>query len=351
MIPTTEEIAEGLQEILRGNDGVTPAVADVRLLASGYETNIFAFSLAPVNDAGELPRHCVLRLYSGENTAEKAAREFEVMRRLHAVGYPVPMVHTVGISDSPFGSPFLIMEQIMGVSMGATYWSAAGQERAELEALHMQFMQRLHRLEPGVILPESPLAQQSAPDAGLTSELSALAELRMRLEAQEPPSLQAIFAWLNSRRASVASDRVAVIHGDFHPNNILLGADGAASVIDWSNVRVSDYRMDLAWSRLITRADDQHEHGAQELRLYERFAGRPVRDLAYFEVMACMRLVISTLISLRYGAARQGLRPEASALMQEGREHLRYVLALLQERTAIRTPDLEAALLETTLSS
>jgi Ser/Thr protein kinase RdoA (MazF antagonist) len=135
-----------------------------------------------------------------------------------------------------------------------------------------------------------------------------------------------------------------VVHGDFHPNNILLRADDAPFVIDWSNVRLADYRSDLAWTRLITRADARLDYGEGQLRLYERLAGKKVSMIEYFEVVACTRLLLSVLISSRFGAAQQGMRPGAGALMRRDSEFLRNVATLLQERTNIKMRDVEDAL-------
>ncbi|MCW3101043.1 MAG: phosphotransferase enzyme family [Chthonomonadaceae bacterium] len=344
MALTASEVAQGLHEVYRHRESAESAIADVSLLTSGFEADVFVFSLQPANDREEI-QNSVLRLYAGEETAQKAAREFAVMRRLHDVGYPVPAVHLVDhTTDSPFGRPFLIMERIPGVSMGSTYWSASEDQLPALQVTLFQLMHRLHQLDPTTVLPESPQADLLAPEAGLGSELSALTELVDRLETHAPPSLHKVLAWLDSRRATVSTERLSVVHGDFHPNNVLLRADGAAIVIDWSNVRLSDYRMDMAWTRIITLAHDRPDRGETELRLYAQFAGNPIRDIAYFEVIACIRILTSVLISLRFGAARMGMRPEAATRMQHDVAFTRYVAALLQSLTAMAMPDLEEAL-------
>src|SRR5262249_26919567 len=108
------------------------------------------------------------------------------------------------------------------------------------------------------------------------------------------------------------------------------------------------YRVDLAWTWLITRLSTREaawpNDGGTELRLYAQLAGREVTHRDYFEAAACTRLLLSVLISLQFGAARQGMRPEAAALMRRDAGLLRYVAALLQERTGIEMPDLDDTL-------
>jgi hypothetical protein len=61
-------------------------------------------------------------------------------------------------------------------------------------------------------------------------------------------------------------------------------------------------------------------------------------------VAACLRQLSSVLLSLQFGAPRQGMRPEAASLMRRDAGHLKHVAALLQERTGIKMPDLDDAL-------
>jgi aminoglycoside phosphotransferase (APT) family kinase protein len=230
------------------------------------------------------------------------------------------------------------MERIHGVSME---WSPPDARRQELQTLFCRLLVQLHALEGSDILPDHPLARSWDSHAFVDHELSFLSALLSRLEGREPPSLRAALAWLGSRRSEVPCARLAVVHGDFHRNNILLRADGAAFVIDWSNVRLGDFRYDLAWTRLGSRAAAQPDGGEAEIRLYAQLGGRNVSKIEYFEVAACMRQLLSVLISLQFGAARQGMRPEAATLMRRDAGHVKYVAAALQERTGIKMPDLE----------
>jgi aminoglycoside phosphotransferase (APT) family kinase protein len=334
------EVQRALQEFY-GSRETGPGsleVAGVTLLGSGFEADVFAFSLTANGDGGEEAQDLVLRVYAGEGAGEKAAREFAAMGRLREADYPVPRVLALERDRSPFGRPFLIMERIHGVAME---WE---DRRPEAQALFCRLMAQLHALNGSDILPDSPLADVRDPYAFVDRELSTLAALLSRLEGSEPTSLRGALAWLSSRRSAVPCERLVVLHGDFHRNNILLRADGAPFVIDWSNVRLGDCRAELAWTRLLTRAAAQPDGGVAELRRYEQAAAKRVSMIEYFEVAAAIRLLSSTLISLQFGAARQGMRPGADALMRRDPDYTHYVAALLQELTGRTMPDLEDAL-------
>jgi aminoglycoside phosphotransferase (APT) family kinase protein len=337
---TAREVRRALQEFYGSGEfgDETLQVSDVTLLGTGYEADVFAFSLAADGEDAAKAQDLVLRVYAGEGAAEKSAREFAAMGRLREAGYPVPQVMALGPDRSPLGRPWVIMERIHGVTME---WE---DRRPELQALFCGLMAGLHALKGSDILPNSPLAHGRDPYGAIDRELSTLAASLSRLEGSEPPSLRDALAWLYSRRSTVPCERFVVLHGDFHRNNILLRADGAAFVIDWSNVRLGDCRSELAWTRLLTRAAARPDGGAAELRRYEQCAAHTVSMIEYFEVAACIRLLTSTLISLQFGAARQGLRPGAEARMRQGDEFMSSVATLLQTLVGRKMPDLEDAL-------
>jgi aminoglycoside phosphotransferase (APT) family kinase protein len=334
-------VQRALQELydVHGSGHGSPRVSGVTLLGSGYEADVFAFSVGVDGDGAR--EELVLRVYAGEGASEKAAREFAAMGRLREAGYPVPRVLILQHDSSPLGRPFIIMDRIHGVAME---WSPPDDRREELRAVFYRLLVQLHALAGSDILPDHPLARSRDPHAFVDHELSFLSALLSRLEGREPPSLRGALAWLGSRRSEVPCARLAVLHGDFHRNNILMRADGAPIVIDWSNIRLGDCRSDLAWIRVLTRADAQPDAGETELRLYERLAGTEIRMIEYFDVLACARLLLSRLNVLQDGAARQGMRPGAEALMRGKCEFISSVAALLQKRTAIETSDVEDAL-------
>jgi Predicted aminoglycoside phosphotransferase len=271
------------------------------------------------------------------------------MRRLGEAGYPVPRVEGFGDAAAGFGRPFLVMERINGTSLEAAYWSAPEEQQAQCHTLHGALMVRLHALEGRAILPNSPLAQAAAGDpyAAIDAEQATLAWQCDQLEGTEPRCLREALAWLSGRRATVACERPVVVHGDFHRNNVLLraGGDGGASpvVIDWSNVRLADYRTDLAWTRLIASLAGSGG-GPMNVALYERLAGRRVSDLSYFEVAACLRLLLSVLLILRFGASRQGLRPEVEVRTRNEADPARQVAGWLEQITGLPMRGFDAAL-------
>lgn len=349
---TVAGVQRGLQEYYCGAETGpgSPRVSEVILLGSGFGADAYAFSLQA--EGKPETQDLVLRVYAVEVSAEKTAREFAAMGCLRDAGYPVPRVLALERDRWPFGRPFMVMERIHGPSLASSYEQASSGQRQELQCLHCRLMAQLHALEAGDILPDLLPGGSSDPSGFIERELAWLHGLLGRLEGREPPSLRRVMDWLAAHGAQVHCERLCVIHGDFHAGNVLLRADGAPVVIDWSNVRLADYRMDLAWNRVLMQADPRWERGEPGwngdwptmLRTYERLAGREVPMIEIFEVIAGTLLLLSVLISLQFGAARQGMRPEAEAFMRRDAAFIQSVARLLQERTRMPMPDLDEAI-------
>lgn len=219
---------------------------ELEQLHGGMETSVWAF--------GER----VLRLYGGAAELGKAQNEYQALKGLHQAGYPVPAVH----GFSPEG-PFLIMERVPGSTLAHTDMLA-----------FTELLVRLHRLDPAIVWPGRPAEPTLAQVEQLLSP-----------HAEAAPLLN----WFRAQSPAVAPGPAVVLHGDFHPGNVLRRPDGALVVIDWSGCRVGDPRLDLGWSLLLARFMGVDSGGFMDG--YQQLWGEEVRDLPFFEVLAIGRML------------------------------------------------------------
>jgi aminoglycoside phosphotransferase (APT) family kinase protein len=127
---------------------------------------------------------------------------------------------------------------------------------------------------------------------------------------------------------------------DYHPHNVLVRDDGRAFVIDWPNAAISDYRLDLAWTLVLMGCHGNPDVAHHVLQAYEQSSGHAVEQLAFFEVAACLRRLISIVVSLRAGAEQLGMRPGAETMMKNV-SHIENVYALLRDRAAVSIRDVD----------
>ena len=305
-------------------------VSAPRLANQGWESEVYFFSLSL---PGAPPEERVLRLYASGN-AEKARLEAGVMQRLHQAGYPVPRVDHLQPDPAPLGKPFIIMEKIEGdVLWPLLYTPASIRQGEHMLRLFAQLYVRLHRLD---WRPFSP-SPAPAPVSGLLDSWQPY--LGLLPGGDFAPHWQ----WLRQRQASVRGARPALIHFDFHANNILIRSDGSPAVIDWTGALVADPRYDLAWTLLLTEAYESVEWRERILRAYEQEAGQAISDLDFFDVAACLRRLFSILVSQAQGAQSMSMRPGAEQGMLQA-EPIRRVYRRMLAHTALPVPAVEALL-------
>ncbi|HEX8036141.1 MAG TPA: phosphotransferase family protein [Ktedonobacterales bacterium] len=319
------------------------AVTDIIRITTGWETDIFAFTLRH-GATLERAEAMILRLYSGDDAPEKAERECAVMRALHAAGYPVPQVWMVETAHAPLGAPFLLMERIDGPLLLDAFVGGDESRRQELLMLFCRMLAGLHALDwrmapPALASWTDAVRDPTDPYAFIDTELAMLRVTLERFPVAQP--LASVLRWLEVHRDDVPCRRLALTHGDYHPNNVLLRPDGSAVVIDWGAAQVADPRRDLAWTLLLTSTQGYAELYEPMLRGYEQ-AGGVVEQLGYFEVMAACRRLFDALVSLHSGADTLGMRPGTEELMRRQGAHFRRVYALLQDRTdGVGVPEIE----------
>ena len=315
------------------------SVTDVVDMTSGWETELYGFTLEYSEGSLLVSKRLVARLYPGRHAAGKAEKEFTVMGRLGEAGYPVPGVHEVETHADALGLPFMIMDWIEGHSMMDDFLGTPIEELGpHLEAFTRLFAD-LHRVDPALIFPESPRFEDTSGYLEMALERTARG-----LDETGPPWLRPVLDWLGEHRHGVSPGRFSVLHRDFHPGNIMARPDGSHAVIDWGASSLGDPREDLMWTVLLASAFWGRPFGETILEAYQRAAGEEVGDAGFFEVAAIYRRIQDTSISFMRGAEEAGMRAGAVEQMKESLGHLHSVHGFLEERTGIRLPEFDELL-------
>jgi len=311
-------------------------VINLTKIAHGWETEIYSFNFR--FESGIVPqKELVLRIYAGDAAEEKSNKEFRVMAKLHGLGFPVPKVYHLEINRSVLGKPFVIMEKVNGKSMAETIEESPIKEKEEMVKLFCKIFVDLHRLDKENFISESSIYDKGTPDRFLNGMLE---KGRRMLIPFNENQIKNVLDWLEQEKENVHSWRLSPVHLDYHFHNILIGNNGKPFVIDWTNFDIADYRMDLAWTILLSSSYDHPEARDIILEIYERISGEKVEDIEFFEALAAARRLFSIFISLRMGPERLGMRPEAAELMKRQKGHMRYVSKVLHNHTGINVSEL-----------
>lgn len=294
------------------------SISGLDRLHGGMETDVFRF------DADGRP--LVLRVYACGDFGGRASTEALVLRRLHALGYPVPAVIAFEPDTSPLGAPFLVMERIDGQALWRHY-----QDRIqEMGPAFVSLMLRLHAIDGASVA-------ESLPSTFSLEALGQMIEAGDMLEPFHP-----LLSELRRREAAVAMWSPVLIHGDYHPENILVTPDGRQAVIDWSSATFADPRVDVANTMAVLLTDGNVEGARAFLAGYEEMGERPLPDMDYFQSLCQARRLAVFIITMLRGPSILGLKPGIDTELRRQAPAWSPLVRLLEAQSGVALPGVHA---------
>jgi len=238
-MPEVDETHSRLSAYLGG-------VANLRILASGWETTVFEFALAARSRrAPQAPvaTPLVLRLYEGSRADEKGHRENLTLRALTDLGYPAPQPYLYEPDHGPLGAPFLVMERIAGGPLFTTTTFPSAFKTFSLGFIgFVRAQARLHRVsaaQPALLnLPPAFTAPAKPDPASLLDRM--LAIISERIEQGPLPGLRDALEHLRGAAARFPAPPAVMVHMDYHPQNVIVQGIRVNGVIDWVNADRGD---------------------------------------------------------------------------------------------------------------
>lgn len=320
-------------------------IRNVRDITTGWENELLAFTAEWGSFRRRRCEELVLRLYPGAFAERRLTMEYEALSSLGAAGYPVPRVDRFELQDSRFSKPFLIIEYVEGRNMWQPMLGSTPEAGADLRRLFCRLLARLHDLDWRTIV-RNPGRYEPVSRYSIVENV--LAEFSAIFAPVLLPGFRAGLQWLVAHQHDVVCSEPVMAHLDFHPGNILLRdrvhpAEERAVVIDWTSALVTDYRFDLAVTLTVIGAFKSWDDREAVLREYEREAGRSVRHLEFFEVIACFaRLVLMT--NALIDSPHSGLRPGIQSLMRKKLPAMRQMYQRFLQLTGVAVPEVERML-------
>ena len=313
-------------------------VSEVEDITSGWEAQLLIYVVEHIEAGQTVREERVIRLFQGHQASQKATGEFGLLSRLYATGFPVPEVFHVESDASALGGPFIVMEMVRGRNLSDVLTKVS---KEEAERLMMEFTRiwvDLHGLEGPLIIPGIPEGDTNR----YLDDLLAMANGIIR--DLDVGWFKPVIDWLEAHRDDITSEKLSVIHMDYHTQNVMVRDDGRLVVLDWTQATPGDYRADLAWTMLLMSTYGPSEMRDIILERYERVSGKETRDIEFFDVIATARRLLSVATSLSMGAEQLGMRSGAEEMMKGDSGHLHKVYERFKQRTSIKLPEFERIL-------
>lgn len=249
-----------------------------------------------------------VKLYRGGDAADKARRELELFKAMPSYGLSSPRVVLADLEGRLAGRPLLVWRWIDGVTADRVMGKAATRRtvaRALGAALARLHSVRLDDLEPGLFAQRGDFWKSEAEALRFLAKLAGREGERALELAEEVEALP--------------TERVALIHGDYNPGNVLVGG-GGVYVMDLEGAQLGDPEYDVAYACLFI-AFSAGVSAARDFALeYYRLSGLKPSNLA-----------------LKMAATAAKLR----LLLGSG-----FVRAIVREKAGLLTPLLELLFLK-----
>jgi aminoglycoside phosphotransferase (APT) family kinase protein len=303
-----------------------------RLLASGWETTIYEFSLVGSPPRmREIPANqpLILRFYQGSRADDKGAREAAAIRLLAELNYPVPRPYVFEPEHAPLGAPFLLMERVAGRPLFSILSFPQAFKTFSLGFISFVRTQaRLHSLGTGQVrLDAFPQAYATADSKALPLLQRIFQIIERRIWEGPLPGLAESLASLREKAARFSPAPDTIVHMDYHPQNVMVSGLRVTGVIDWVNTDRGDRYLCAATTSAILSStamarprwmgENAAGHtlrglfAALYLPLYNAFAPIELERFRFAQaVAAVLRLSMFGMMRQR-GPDSVGFRPEA----------------------------------------
>lgn len=286
---------EGLTAYLHAR---LPAADEVRIgrlvnMPAGASNDTVGLDLEVQCDGHEFATPLILRPQRADGILAPydVGRQFRVMRALGRTAVPVPAVLWYEADESALGTPFFLMERVVGETLPLFWYGPSPRLVAAAEMLAT-----IHAVDWRVsgldfLLPASP-GSASLPPA-IECELAGWRARADGFRIGRAPLLVALADYLTRNEPSDA--RYAFLHGDPNPGNYLFQGDRVVTVLDWELAAIGDPRSDLGfYAALLGVFGGMPGDGGKTLlsEAYAAVTGAPVADLEYYEALGLYRMMI-----------------------------------------------------------
>ncbi len=329
-----EKISQYITKYYQNCDHIE--IANFREINIGWETKKYSLSVICREKSEIKEKRLLFRVFSGGHGVFRAENEYKIMKVLYELGYPVPQVLGVENKNSPFNEPFIIMPFIDGESMMSLIEKSESKQQNELLMKFLKLFVDLHELDWKNF--QYMTKEIRTEDSTWFIERNTLLFDRMLQNYKSTQVLQPVVSWLKEKAPEITPIPLSLLHGDFHPDNIMIKDNGSVFVIDWGGALIGDRRFDLAWTILLATT---YGFPIREVILngYEQLTKRKIEDIVLFEVMAVIRRLSDYIISTSGDSL--GMRSDVVQLMKKDSYHYLNVLEFLKEKTKIEIPILE----------
>ena len=300
----------------------------------GADTETFSFTLNLDNKALPL----ILRVY--RELSDRAENEFKTLKSLFNANFSVPEPLLWNKASPILSRSYLVMKKVPGVLLSDHYWQITSEnEKNKLLSDFIQVLVDIHKFNwrnNFHYLQKPDL--ESNPYILVDNLISFPRKMIMENKIIE---LSHLIEWLEKNK--VRSEKLSLLHGDYHMNNIMVTPNGKIVVIDWANIKLGDFRHDLGFT-IVAASSSGEDASKKFIELYQSFSGKKVNDIEYFMILSALHNLLrcySVLINPRITDETEYTR---KMFLETYQPYTRYLVKITENVTGIYLRTLDNAL-------
>jgi aminoglycoside phosphotransferase (APT) family kinase protein len=265
--------------IPKGADAIK--VSNVIKIGGGLSSDIYSLSLTYTDGGTAQQRNLVVKTYL-ENIdpvlkayihnvdLRKCVREFQALRSLGRIGFPVPEVYLCECDSRFIGYPFVIMQKEEVVQKSIN-------ELVDCFAATLANLHNLKVAELGINVLRPP-----EDEYGFARRWPVHFKEYLNLETKHDKRLKKDFKlairWLNSNVSNNYCPQYCLLHGDYHPGNVCVTKDSRMIVLDWDSIEIGDPAYDVGYAYHFVKffSDPTNPNSAEKTA--ERFVSEYTRN-------------------------------------------------------------------------
>ena len=177
--------------------------------------------------------------YSGEGLS-RCNREFQMLRNLELIGFPVPEVYDCETNARFLGLPFIITRKEAVIKkkieevVDSFAKTLANLHNLQLSKINVKFLRT----------PGDEYAFAKSWPIHFKKYLNNEPKHDRKLKEEFNRAIQ----WLDLNVAKNACPQYCLVHGDYHPGNVCVNQDSKLIVLDWDSIEIGDPALDVGYA-------------------------------------------------------------------------------------------------------
>lgn len=278
-----DELILHLKGSLQNEDLQQGKTSGFSQIKGGADTKIFSFQVTYRSGGKDHALSLIIRIFQEFHGEIPIKHEVELHQFLFDIGIQVPKPYFLAFNHD-MNCWYFVMEKIEGKLLSHTLNQITEEELPALCHLYADLIYKIHNLEmTSDLIQFTNISNITNSRELLGYELDSSIKFVEKYELNE---IRPLLKWLYKYSEQVAPIDVVPIHGDLNPLNTIIRPDHTMILLDWSNFRISDFRVDLAMAIISMNIECAFDVNELMIASYQEISKKAVMNIDYFTILA-----------------------------------------------------------------